>query len=151
PEFVRAMETDKFNDPKNTVAELNVKLQGYEPLERLVICHWPGNSEARWDWEFQPMNEPAPADSCVVLYWADRTMRPGEKRDLAFTYGLGQIYGEGSGGTDPGGYAPGENPKKLRLMTAGSSKVDRTFTATAYIKDDTWTGRKIKLELPAGL
>jgi hypothetical protein len=36
-------------------------------------------------------------------------------------------------------------------MTAGSSKVDRTFTATAYIKDDTATGRKIKLELPAGL
>jgi RNA polymerase sigma factor (sigma-70 family) len=151
PDFIRALESEKLDDKNATVAELNVKLRGYEPLEKLVICRWPDNSEMRWKWQYQAMNEPAnrEKDSCVVLYWPQKEMKPNEERLLGFTYGLGQIYGEGSGGSADGGY--GRDSGKLCLMTAGSSKIDRTFTATAYVKGDTLTGQKITLQLPPGL
>ncbi|MBL8798535.1 MAG: sigma-70 family RNA polymerase sigma factor [Planctomycetia bacterium] len=151
PAFIRAIETDKLEDRMATVAELNLKLQGYEPLDRLVICRWPDNSEIRWDWDFRPMNEvPQKSDSCAVLYWAQQSMRPQSERRLAFTYGLGQIYGEGFGGSAEGGFSPREDGR-LRLLTAGSSKMGNTFTATAYVKGDKLAGQKIRLELPAGL
>jgi RNA polymerase sigma factor (sigma-70 family) len=151
PEFIRALETEKLDDKSATIAELNVKLQGYEPLEKLVICRWPDNSEMRWDWPFRAMNDPPnmDKDSCVVLYWAEKEMKPKEERLLGFTYGLGQIYGEGSGGSADGG--GGGNPGKMRLLTAGSSMIGRTFTATAYVKGDILVGQKVKLELPSGL
>src|SRR5262249_53814398 len=113
PDFIRALETEKLDDKNATVAELNVKLRGYEALDKLVICRWPDNSEMRWAWPFQAMNEPVnrEKDSCVVLYWAQKKMEPNEERMLGFTYGLGQIYGEGSGGSADGGY--GRHSRKL--------------------------------------
>jgi len=151
PDFIRAIETDKLEDRMATVAELGLKLQGYEPLDRLVVCRWPDNSEIRWDWDFRPMNEgPQKADSCAVLYWGQQSMKPQSERHLAFTYGLGQIYGEGFGGSAEGGFSPREDGR-LRLLTAGSTKIGNTFTATAYVKGDKLAGQRIKLELPAGL
>jgi RNA polymerase sigma factor (sigma-70 family) len=151
PDFIRALETENLDDKKATNAELNLKLAGYEPLERLVICRWPDNSEIRWDWVFQPMNEPAgrEKDSCTVLYWADRAMKPNEERLMGFTYGLGQIYGEGSGGSADGG--GGGSAGKMRLLTAGSYKIGKAFTATLYVKGEPLVGQKIALQLPAGL
>jgi RNA polymerase sigma factor (sigma-70 family) len=158
PDFIRAIETDKLEDRMATVAELGLKLRGYEPLEKLVVCRWPQNSEARWggsnepgDWNYEPMNaDPQMKDSCVVLYWAQQSMKPQSERHLAFTYGLGQIYGEGFGGSAEGGFSPREDGR-LRLLTAGSTKIGNTFTATAYVKGDKLAGQRIKLELPAGL
>src|SRR5208282_5810176 len=115
----------------------------------LVICRWPDNSEVRWDWAYTAMNEPPakPKDSCAVLYWAERLMNPGEERRLGFTYGLGKLYTTGEGGTDGSG---GGGSGRLRLLTAGSSRVGKAFTATAYVKASL-AGHKIKLVLPAGL
>jgi hypothetical protein len=151
PDFIRAIETDQLEDRMATVAELGLKLQGYEPLDRLVVCRWPDNSEIRWDWDYRPMNDgPSKADSCAVLYWGQQSMKPQSERHLAFTYGLGQIYGEGFGGSAEGGFSPREDGR-LRLLTAGSTKIGNTFTATAYVKGDKLAGQRIKLELPAGL
>lgn len=153
PDFIRALETENLDDKNATVAELNVRLAGCEPLERLVICRWPDNSETRWDWPFQAMNEPAnrEKDSCVAMFWADRAMKPREERTLGFTYGLGQIYGEASGGSAEGGYSSSASAGKMRLMTAGSYKIGRTFTATLYVRGDMLVGQKTSLELPPGL
>jgi hypothetical protein len=140
------MESSDLNDATATVAEMGLRLKGVEPIDRLVICRWPG-TDARWggtnrpgDWKYEPINlNPAEPDSCVVLYWAERPMQPGEKRELAFTYGLGRIS-DGQGG-------PRE---QVRLLTAGSSRIGRTFTATAYFKGLP-PGQKVKIELPRGL
>src|SRR5262249_7300036 len=61
----------------------------------------------------------------------------------------GQIYGESSGGSPAGGYNP--NAAKMRLMTAGSYKIGKAFTATLYVKGEALAGQKIALQLPAGL
>jgi hypothetical protein len=151
PDFIRALETENLDDKNTTVAELNVRLASCEPLERLVICRWPDNSETRWDWPFRAMNDPPgrEKDSCVAMYWADRAMKPREERTLGFTYGLGQIYGESSGGSADGG--GGGSAGKMRLLTAGSYKVGRAFTATLYVRGETLVGQKISLDLPPGL
>jgi len=120
-------------------------LQGYEPLERLVIAHWPDNSEVRWEWPFRPLNDPPP-DSCVVLYWAFRTMQPREERLLGFTYGLGQIYTE-----SPETGSQAASHSLLRLLIAGSAKVGGILTATAYIRGNALAGQKISLLLPPSL
>src|SRR5262249_56217324 len=76
-----------------------LKERGGEPIEKMVICRWPKNSEARWgggkgpgEWKYEPMDQnPNAKDSAVVLYWAQTNMKPDEHRNLAFTYGLGRI------------------------------------------------------------
>src|SRR5262249_23615706 len=69
PSFFRVVESGKFNDANGVVAEIGLKLKGCEPPDRVVICRWPqtqGASNARWEWPFQAMNQPATAekDSC---------------------------------------------------------------------------------------
>ncbi len=146
PDYIEALENP---DPANpgTVAHMGLKLRSVhvrpqdpdlEPLEKLVICRWPGTSEKRWDWEYKPMNEPPDEkkDSCVVLYWEDRPMEPAARRAMAFTYGLGRISSSGDG--------------KLGVTVGGSFQPGRDFTVTVYVKDPA-EGQKVKLHLPSGL
>lgn len=148
PQFIRALESDDLNDQTGTVAELGLRLKGYETPEKLEICRWPqefGAGEADWDWPLQAMNEPAgaPKDSCVAIYWSRLNMNPKEKRTMGFTYGLGRIAGEASVKeivTGGGG--------KIRLFT-GPAKVNRPFIATAYVKKG--DGQNVKIKLPSGV
>jgi hypothetical protein len=86
--------------------------------------------------EDEAKNQPI-KDSCVVLYWAERDMKAGEVRDMAFTYGLNAVSAlEGTG--------------KLALTVGGSFVVGKTFTVTAYVKEPQ-PDQKVKLILPEGL
>lgn len=136
PAFVRAMERPDPRDP-GTVALLGLRLQGHEAPESALICRWPGNSEVRWDWPPRSINEPADEkpDSCVALYWAYRRMEPGERRDVAFTYGLGTMSG-GSG--------------RIGVACQGATRPGGVFTVTAYVKEPT-PGQRVRLSLPDGL
>jgi hypothetical protein len=105
PAYVQALETGDLSDPNATVTIVGLALQGCEPLEKAVICRWPEKSDSGWggtlgagDWKYEPIDKnPYYKDACLVLYWTELKMNPGEKRDMAFTYGLGQIS------KDPGG------------------------------------------------
>jgi hypothetical protein len=130
PDYIQALERPDPGDP-GTVVHLGLKgfrLPGIElePILRVVICRWPLDigGEARWKWDFEPMNkDPEKKDSCVVIYWADVPMNPGEVRDMAFTYGLNGITAlAGDQGPQLGLFAP-------RAVRAGDE-----FTATAYLK-----------------
>jgi hypothetical protein len=138
PDVISALERP---DPKNpgTVAQLGVNIVDSEPVEKMIICRWPGPNVR---WEIQPESMAADAkrkgDSCVFLYWEYRKMEPGEKRVMGFTYGLGQLE---SGGTSAG---------QLGLMAHGSARPGGTFTVTAYVKKPQ-VGQKVKIELPDGL
>jgi hypothetical protein len=143
PDFVQALERPDLQNP-GTVAHLGLKglqIPGMElePIESMVIARWPGNSEIRWDWPPTAMNEPPTnKDSCVTLYWAERMMPPGEKRDLAFTYGLNALSSSASGNAN------------LSLTAGGSFKPGGEFTVTAYVKNAD-PGQKVRLRLPPGL
>jgi hypothetical protein len=41
PAYVQALETGDLSDPNATVAIVGLALQGFEPLEKAVICRWP--------------------------------------------------------------------------------------------------------------
>jgi hypothetical protein len=105
PDYLQALETGDLNDPNATVAIVGLALQEFEPPEKAVICRWPdgaefgwGGTEAKGDWKYEPIDKnPHYKDACLILYWAEVKMNPGDKREMAFTYGLGQIS------NDPGG------------------------------------------------
>jgi hypothetical protein len=148
PPFVRVLENDNLKDPNTTVAEMGLKLRRCEDITRMVICRWPlewGASEARWDWPFTPMNEPAgkEKDSCVVLYWNKLTMAHNEERVMGFTYGLGRV---GSANTGP--QFIDKSQGRIRLDVASARK-GRPFWAVASIKGA--DGQKCTLKLPAGV
>jgi hypothetical protein len=139
PDYIQALEKPDLRDP-GTVAHLGLKIPGFEPLEKMVICRWPGNKEFRWggreDYESMHANEEKP-DSCVFLYWAVDEMNPGDVRKLAFTYGLNTISG----------VAGGEG--KLALTSGGSTRPGDEFTVTAYVKNAE-DGQVVTLTLPPG-
>jgi hypothetical protein len=139
PDYVEAMENSNPQDP-GTVARLGLKglkLPGVElePIHRMIICRWPGSTVL---WEPSAQEKQAMGDdSCVFLYWAERPMAPRERRDMAFTYGLGTIAVSGGAGT-------------LSLTAGGSFLPGGVFTVTAYVKDPQ-EGQTVKLLLPDGL
>lgn len=136
PDFIQALERPDPKDP-GTVASLGLKLQGVEPVQKLLICYWPG-AHVRWEWKPEPINKRgAKPDSCVALYWSEVEMAPGpeSRREIAFTYGLGTISG-----------ASGQ----LGLASYGSTKPGGVFTVTAYVKAPQ-RNQKVTISLPPGL
>jgi hypothetical protein len=142
PDYIQALERP---DPANpgTVAYMglvgvqvpNVTL---EPIHKLILRKFPG-SETRWD-ETIPDEEKnvTISDSCILLFWDYRTMNPGEKRSMAFTYGLNAITAPEGGGN-------------LSLTAGGSFVVGGNFTISAIVKAPI-EGEKVTLgEVPAGL
>lgn len=150
PEYLQALETGDLKDKDATVAILCPKIDGAEPMEKLVLCRWPQNSEVRWgggngpgDWNYQPMDaNPYMKDSCVVMYWAQTNMKPGEQRTLAFSYGLGMMgHGSEDSITRSG---------RMRLMVSPRAFEKKPFPVMAYVKS-TDPAQRVTLQLPAGL
>src|SRR5262249_34717570 len=71
-------------------------------------------------------------DSAVVLYWNPNDMKPGEQRDMAFSYGLGNIQGG-----------------RLALTVGGTLAVNREMTVIAYVAHPE-AGETATLQLPGG-
>jgi hypothetical protein len=146
PDYIEV--TENPNDPKNpgTVARmgLRLKLPGIrlEEMDRLLICRFPGHATG-WKPELVQSMQPdkggdknEKADSCVMLYWPYEIVNPGDKRHVAFTYGLSALDIGGSG--------------TLALSVPASVQPDTEFVATAYV----WNaaqGDKVKLKIPDGL
>jgi hypothetical protein len=144
PDYVQALERADLKDP-GTVAQIGLKLPGLklhaddpdpDPMESLLICRWPGNSEALWDWKPQAMNDPPDKkDSCVTMYWAVERMSPQGKRAMVFSYGLGTLSSTSA---------------QLALTVGGAFRPGGTFTVTAYVKNPQ-EGQRVRIELPPGL
>jgi hypothetical protein len=148
PDYVQALERSDLKDP-GTIAHLGLRLQGIkvqrddpdlEPLQSLLICRWPGTSEIKWDWQPRAMSDKAGgetvSDSCVALYWAEETMKPGDRRAMAFTYGLGIVSSAETG--------------QLGVNVGGTFRPGSVFTVMALVKNPQ-EGQKVKLILPDGL
>ncbi len=146
PDYIEALENADLQKP-GTVAHIGlggIKLPGteLEPIVKMIICHFPG-SETRWEPSEEeriiPITTGKTPDSCVFLYWTTRAMPPGEKREMAFTYGLGKIAVDATAGA-----------QQLGLSAGGAFRPGGVFTVTAFLKNAK-EGQQAKIELPAGL
>ncbi|MFN4259957.1 MAG: hypothetical protein ACK4RK_11745 [Gemmataceae bacterium] len=135
PDFIQALESSDLKNP-GTIAQMGLKIAGYESPSKLWLCRWPGNSELK---TFDPvsMRKGPKPDSCVVLFWPEVRMEPRSERRLAFTYGLGKVSSTGGAG-------------QLGLTALGSLSPGRTFNVVAYVKNPQ-DGQEVELKLPAGM
>ncbi len=131
PDFLQALENANLNSP-GTIAHLTAKVGGgVEPPGRLSLTRWSGFSDSSWNIPVANLSD----DSAVVLYWPEKSLKPGEKRVIGFAYGLGNVTSSND---------------KLGLTLGGSFEPGQAFTATALV-DNPVPGQTLRLELPDGL
>ncbi|HZT80827.1 MAG TPA: hypothetical protein VFA26_11415, partial [Gemmataceae bacterium] len=159
PDFIQAQENDRLDDP-GTVAQVQFRIGGQvEPPARVTLGAWPdpqlsfpGRPQpwlAQWDVPVLPIREKArqlagrlqpgeivPPDSAVVMYWPEKPIKPGEKREVGFSYGLGKVSSDKEG--------------RLALTVGGRLVVGGEFTLTALVSNPE-RGEKLTLTLPPGL
>jgi hypothetical protein len=162
PDYIQALEKDNLLEP-GTVAHLQFRLGQHrlEPPARVLLGGYPdaplqqlGYRQANgWytPWEVPAVSiremvdnkdrlrnlprEPVP-DSAVTLWWDVKTLQPGQKREVGFSYGLGQV-------------ASAEGEGKLLLTIGGRTVRDGEFTLTA-LRHQPGPGEKLTLTVPAG-
>lgn len=132
PEYIWVIENPNFANP-GFVATMTLKhSKGENPykisLSNLGIV---GNFQV-WD----PLPQAA-GDSACALFWAEKEMKPGEKRELVWGYG-------GGISTSP------ENEGRVSLGLNGNFDPGKLFTITAHV-DDPLPEQALALELPAGI
>lgn len=131
PDFVRALEVPNVSKP-GTVAQVNFRLSDkIEPPSRVSLTHWHSqpmlynipmaNIELMKDGQLD-------RDSAVVMYWDEKEMKPGAKRTLGFTIGLGgHSVQEGVIGLSVGGsFMPGGELTVVALV--GDPQAKQTIT-----------------------
>jgi hypothetical protein len=138
PDFIQVLEKDNLRDP-GLVAFMNLKLGGgVEPPSRVLLTHWHKGLDD-WDIPERPFHKTdldKDDDSAVVLYWEEKDLRPGEKREVGFSYGLGNLS-ISSGG-------------RLGISVGGSLVKDSDLTLVTLVNNPK-AGEELTLKLPAGL
>jgi hypothetical protein len=157
PDFIEAWEKDDPKDP-GTVARIQFRLgQRLEPPTRVFLGGWPNGNLGRlgypnaraeatlWEVPRVSMRElherirqvdpaqadKAPPDSAVSIYWDEKPLAPGGRREVGFTYGPGQIV----------------KGDKLALSLSGQYVPGGEFTLTARVSNPK-AGDKLTLTLP---
>jgi hypothetical protein len=114
--------------------QLNLRISDkLDAPDRFQLTRYPGNNPAvlrKWDVEARDMED----DSCVVIYWDPKDIKPGQFRDLAFSYGLGSVS---------------LNASKLSVTVGGATYKGGEMTVLALVSDR--DAKHATLELPAGL
>jgi len=134
PQYLEAIENPADAKNPGTAARVGLRFEDsqVEPPSRVVIGGYrEGFAQRRWDVE--PAEEIG-TDSCVVLYWADAPLSRGEKRVLGYTYGLGEVSGDG----------------RLALSAPAVVTPRSEFVVTAYVYQAE-AGQTFKVQLPEGL
>ncbi|MGN7454665.1 S-layer homology domain-containing protein [Paenibacillus pasadenensis] len=77
----------------NNVAEQNINI-----VDEMVVGHWNGLANTKWDYEVHPnldftrdTNDYGSADSAVAFYWNPDAIDPGRMQSFETIYGLGEI------------------------------------------------------------
>jgi hypothetical protein len=86
-------------------------------------------------WEMQALQ--AGGDSAMAMFWDAKTLPPGSKRELAYSYGQGIA-------SNP------ENEGRVEVALGGSFEPGKLFSVTAYVEDPQ-PGQALALELPPGM
>jgi hypothetical protein len=161
PDYIQALENQNLLSP-GTVAHLQFRIPG--PLESPTRVQLGGYPDAPlqdlgyrlanswmtpWDVPFVSIRElverqgevkrrlrKVVPDSAVTLYWDVKSLEPGQRREVGFSYGLGS-------------FASAEGEGKLLLTVGGRTVRDGEFTLTA-LRSSPVAGEKMTLILPTG-
>jgi hypothetical protein len=160
PDFIQALENDDLLHP-GTVAHLQFRVGNQlEAPQEVTLGGWPNEELQRWPQYRQargmmtlwrvPMidirgldelahgiGRRADPDSAVTMYWEERTLEPGEHRQVGFAYGLGAV-------------ASGEGGGRLLLSVGGRLVRNGEFTLTALVQNRQ-PDERLTLTLPRGL
>lgn len=120
PDFIYVLEKPDLKNP-GIVGQLNLKLGGkVEAPNRVSLTHWPGVND-RWDIPVRPIFDllTRRKDSAVVLYWNEQPLKPGETRNLGYSFGLGSVSNlSGRLGVTVGGvFTPGGELTVVALVS----------------------------------
>jgi hypothetical protein len=132
PEYLQVLEKPNLQAP-GFVATMTLRFGGkLEGPGKVVLS----NTQAFvGDWDAQPQK--AAGDSACFLFWGPKTLKPGEKRTMAWAYG--------------GGIASSwDIEDNVRLRLGGSFEPGKLFTVQAMV-DDPVPGQTLTLELSAGM
>jgi hypothetical protein len=143
PAFLQALEKADLARP-GTIAHLRLKLEELEQPVRVTLGAWP-NEKLRvldrkasgpltlWDVPLLPLKSLQLNDSAVVIYWKEEPLRPGDKREVGFEYGLWNLASAGSrlATTVDGAFRPdGQLTVVAYVNRAGRENEDETLTLT---------------------
>ncbi|MCI0638249.1 MAG: hypothetical protein L0Y72_21155 [Gemmataceae bacterium] len=132
PEYIQVLERPNFQDP-GFVAHMTVKhgkTSKAEGPSRVILTNL-GAFGGGWD-----IPAVQAGDAACAIYWAPKTIRPGEKRELVWAYGGGVA-------SNP------ENEGRVTVALGGSFEPGKLFTISAFV-DDPVPGQSLELELPPG-
>jgi hypothetical protein len=138
PDFLQVLEVPNLKHP-GIVGFMNLKLgSGVEPPSRVLLTHWT-DKLGIWDVPEKPFLDPDDprlrADSAVVLYWGEKSLARGAKRELGFSYGLGSLSVAGG---------------QLGVSVGGSFVPHGDLTVVALVNNPV-KDQKLTLKLPDGL
>ena len=129
PVFIQALEFPDLRNP-GTVALMTLKPGGgLEPPGRVSLTRWPGVG-APWAVGVQHMG----SDSAVILYWLEKAIKPGQKRQFGYAYGLGAVDAGEAGG-------------QLGITLNGDFDPGKYFSVTALLTQPR-AGQTVTLEAP---
>ena len=141
PDFIQVLENPELKNP-GLIAQLNLRLgDKYEAANRIKLTAHPivqrqvdGLTKDTWEIPLASIKDAK--DSSVVLYWDPQQMPAGKYREMAFTYGLGNVS-----------IGPSA---KLGLTVGGAMLVGSELTVVALVADPQ-PGQTVELTLPPGL
>jgi hypothetical protein len=132
PDFVQVLERPDLKSP-GIVGFVNFKLGGdVEAPSRVLLTQWPGKILDRWVIPLRPFD----GDSAVVMYWQEQALKPGAKREVGFSYGLGGLSISSNG--------------RLGVSVGGSFTPGGSLTVVALVNSPV-KGETLELKLPPGL
>jgi hypothetical protein len=128
PRFLQALENADLARP-GTIAHLELKLEKLEPPARVTLGAWPNeklrvlNRKASgpltlWDVPLLSLKSLGLNDSAVTMYWSDKPLEPGGKREVGFEYGLWALASAGS---------------RLATVVDGAFRPEGELTVVAYV------------------
>ena len=134
PDFVQVLEQPDLKSP-GLVTQLSFRVDParFEPPDRVLLTQHPGNKD-HWPVPLRDMKDAM--ESAVVLYWEPAEIAAGRSRELAFSYGIGDV----SIGPDA----------KLGVTVGGSFTVGGELTVVALVGEPR-AGQAVTLTLPSGL
>jgi hypothetical protein len=165
PEFIVALEHPNLAKP-GTVAHVGLKVgRGLETPSRVTLGAWPHltlkanldmndpnynkinqhltlwdvpvlSMKTEVDRKMNGVKEPL-NDSAVAIYWKEKELKAGGKREVGFTYGLGDLTAATAKG-------------RIAVVLGGVFEAGKPITLTALVNEPA-KGETVTLELPKGL
>jgi hypothetical protein len=132
PDFVRALEVADLVNP-GVIADLGLRPDESERPDEVILTHWPGG-DAAWDYD---RTSEFGSDTAIGLYYRPRTLDPGARRLIRFSYGLGSISSTATGNA------------RLSLTAGGPFRSGGKFWLVALVQNPK-PGQQVRLDLPEG-